>query len=442
MKQTHTSRIIVDIHRLDENIASLRRLIGPSVGICGVVKADAYGLGAVPISSRLHRLGVDMLAVFTTEEARELVSAGIAADILLLMPIRQMPRHDALYRALISGRLHAVVHDAAHLDQLIRIAESYGCVWPLHVEIDTGMSRGGMTTEEATVVINRIIHHRRLRLAGIMTHFACADSDEIATELQFRSFAEIISQFDDDLLKSTKIHMANTSACMNFGKRFHFDMVRLGLAWVGYGANGNSDCNLDSRVSDDCANNHAISNNQLQPIVRWVSSIVHTKWIEPGMPVGYGWTWKAERKTRLGLVPVGYADGYPAALSNRSVVRIRKSSEDNGWWIVPVVGQVSMDQLMIDLTEVPLCDTNIGTEVELLSQDNEAPNNLLALARLAGVVPYAILCGLSSRIPRRFVDHHSHESVGAELESVVDYSFCMADRGGYSRVIPTIRISR
>ena len=155
---------------------------------------------------------------------------------------------------------------------------------------------------------------------------------------------------------------------------------------------------------------------------------MHTKWIDAGTPVGYGWTWKAGRRTRLGLVPVGYADGYPAVLSNQSVVRICRGGIEGEWWDVPVVGQVSMDQMMIDLTEVPVEDAGVDTEVELLSAEVDAPNNLTAIAKLAGVVPYAVLCGLSSRIPRRYVNHREVAGGYVGHRNVEGYSGCA--RGG------------
>lgn len=456
MKISSTSHLEIDLDRLNHNISVIRQTVGAEVLLCAVVKADAYGLGALPVASRLSRLGVDMLAVYTPSQARELVEAGIDRNILLLMPLRHLDRHDHLYRALFSSRLHCTVHDLEHLTQLIRIAESFGCTLPLHVEIDTGMSRGGMTSEEAIPVINRIINHHRLHLAGIFTQFTSADSDPEATEIQFRRFADLVTRFDDDLLKTTAIHVANTDACFRFGRRFHFDMVRLGLAWVGYGDQSNLQ-SLNARASTD--NTDFEDDDQpdirprLLPIVRWTSTIVHAKWIEKGTPVGYTQSWKAPRRSRIGIIPIGYADGYPLSLSSRSIIRVRTASSpatrftpksaalgqpashgfpplrltsdkgDQTWFEAPVIGRISMDQTVIDLTDLPEHMARVGTEVEILSDDPAAPNSLVALAELAGTIPYEILCGLSSQIPRRFLtrnqpvdshtktDHHT-PSVG------------------------------
>ncbi len=427
MKQSATSYLEIDLNRLAHNLKVIRQTIDADTSICAVIKADAYGLGAAPIASRLQQLGVETMAVFTPDQARELIGAGVNGRFLIFMPVRHLDRHDVLYRAMISGRLHFVVHDLEHLKQLIRIADTFGCILPLHVEVDTGMSRGGMTPEEASRVVGHILNHRRLHLAGLFTHFACADSESDTTHRQFDQFALLAQEFDEDLLQTTAFHAANTDATFAYGQRFHLDMVRIGLGWIGY-PSGSS-----SSTADD------VDTPDLQPIVRWVSSIAHIKWIDAGTPIGYGQTFVASRRTRVGLIPVGYADGFPTQLSNSGMVRLDASTQDtrkkspllpaasrlvdntpsiqpalrlagtdhHGIWSAPVIGRVSMDQFTVDLTDIPEDVAQVGSSVELLSQDPDASNNLINLAKSINLIPYEILCGISGRIPRRYLHRHS-----------------------------------
>ncbi len=329
-----------------------------------------------------------MLAVYTPDQARQLVKAGIHIPILLLMPLRSLSRVDPLYRSLVSGNLHCVVHSDQHLSDLIHIADMFGATIPVHLEIDTGMSRGGVATDEVKPVLHRIQRSPRTQLAGIFTHFSSADSDDVITELQHHEFVSVIDAVHSLIPKNCLIHAANSDATFRNAKH-HLDMIRVGLSLFGFttpSATHSADDNTEYSV---------------KPIVRWMSNIVHTKWIKEGITVGYGSSWVASRPTRVGLIPVGYADGYPIALSNRATVRVALDDPDcQGWFDAPVIGQVSMDQTTIDITDLPPCASVSGLPVEVMSNDLSAANHLMKLANLAGTIPYEILCGLSARIPR------------------------------------------
>lgn len=382
-----TSRIEINLRRLDHNVETIRSLIGPHVGLCGVVKADGYGLGIRRVAHRLEQKGVDLLAVYTPDQARDLIEAGIHTDILVLMPMRRLDRVDSLYRHLIQGRLHCTVHDATHLADLERIAVRFGCVIPVHVEIDTGMSRGGLTESEATRVIATVMRDPGVRLAGVMTHFASADVDPEATIRQLCRFQSVINALPHPLPDSCVLHAGSTHATMR-DRNFHLDMVRIGVGWVGYGPE-----------SIEC-DTPLVQTADLKPIVRWTSEVVHVKQISDGDTVGYGGTWEATRPTRIGLIPVGYADGYPLALSNRAVVRV--SGTDGAWHHAPVVGRISMDQMTVDLTDMPERDAIVGATVELFGDEPDQPTHIPKLARQAGTLTYDLLCGLSPRIRRHY----------------------------------------
>ncbi|MBI1368103.1 MAG: alanine racemase [Planctomycetes bacterium] len=381
---TPTSCIEVDLSRLDENMAAWQRLVGPAVKVCAVVKADGYGLGAVPIARRLAARGVKLLAVYNMAQATQIAAAGLTTPLLVLMPVDQLNRTDVLYRSTVSGRLHLTVHSADQLDRIEAIGLHFGCPIPIHIEIDTGMGRVGMSADEADRVIPSLAGRRYIKLAGIFTHPAAADDDVAFTDEQLARFDAVLERHADHIGREVMIHFANTYATMR-DRRYHKNTVRLGLGMLGYGV---EDLVGEPRIDEKLA---------LKPVVRWTSHIVHVVQTGANAPVGYHGRFVTDRPTRLGVVPVGYADGYPLSLSNQSMVRVGANLDP-----APVRGQINMDQISVDLTGLP-DSIGIGSEVELIAQDPAAPNAMPKLAKLAGVNTYEMLCRLSPRILRRFV---------------------------------------
>ena len=394
-----TSVIEIDLSAVAHNMAVIRRIVGPDCAICPIVKADAYGLGAVRIARwLLQRAGgaaADMVAVYTPRQAAELFRSAVSGSVLVLMPVREMGRADDLYRALICGRLHLSVHDSAHLADLVRLSERYAFSIPLHLEVDTGMSRGGCNIAEAPAVLRRIAESRRVHLAGIYTHFSSAETDVARTNEQAARFDRFIDANRSMIPPHCLVHAANSAATLR-SRGFHKSMVRIGAAWAGYGPELISDRSLLPEAF------------QLRPAVTWTSTIVHLKTIEPGTPVGYGATWTARRRSVIGLVPVGYADGYPNALGGAGRAMVLVSSDEPGGArrrFVPVVGAINMDQITVDLTDLgPSCLSRIsvGTPVELITPDRNAPNHLPTLAAAAGTSFYELICRLSPSIRRAY----------------------------------------
>jgi alanine racemase len=362
-----------------------------------------------------------MLAVYTPAQAVELFNVPVGLPVLVLMPVREVQRVDELYRGLICGKLHLTVHDADQLNDLVRLAEQFGAAIPLHLEVDTGMSRGGCLVADAPRLIERITSHRRLRLAGLFTHFANAEADEAFTNEQHSLFNELIDQHSKIIPQDCLIHAANTFATAR-SKRFHHRMVRVGLAWAGY-------------CTEEMSGEEIITEaRNLEPCITWSSQIVQIKRIAAGTPVGYGSRWRADRDSLIGLVPVGYADGYPISAGTRSDASSatkrtsrRKSteapsssSEPCAWVsvvvesprgkfvkVAPVVGAVNMDQITIDLTHIAeslessVSDMiGVGTRVELISSDPSSPNHLPRLAESCGTFAHEMLCRLNPRLKR------------------------------------------
>ena len=411
-----TSAIHVNLAAIDHNMRVIRRMVGEGCAICPIVKADAYCLGAVRVAERLVQSGADMLAVYTPRQAAELARAGIDVPLLTLMPVRDIARTDELYRGLISGKLHLTLCDTMHLDDLIKLTERFGTTIAIHLEIDTGMSRGGCPVEEVAALLQRIASSRRLHLAGVFTHFASAEAAGDSADRQLTRFEQLLTAHAALIPHDCLVHAASSFAAMRH-PRFHKSMVRVGLAWAGYGSEWMAGDELVPAARD------------LQPSLSWLSRILQIKWIEPGTRVGYGGTWTARRRTRLGLVPVGYADGLPMGLGQCDTKRegamvgveigptgSSSTSVQHGTTgiaatkprrlaFAPVVGAVNMDQISIDLTDISTSRwggalIDVGSTVELIGVDADAPNYLPTVARATGTIPHEMICRLSSRLPR------------------------------------------
>lgn len=392
-----TSRLEIDLTRLDANLAAWRAALGARPGaceVCPVVKADAYGLGAGPIARRLAASSVRLVAVYNMQQASDLAAAGVPVEVLVLMPVEQLGRTDVLYRLAVSGKLHLAVHSFQQLDKIEAIGTAFGAKMPVHIEVDTGMGRLGMGLEEADRLLEEIGGRKYVRLAGIFSHTAAAGTDVDFTDQQLKRFDALLIKHAARL-KGVSVHFAGTCAAYR-DIRYHKTMVRLGLGLFGYG--DLADEGIPTIQAPP----------QVRPIVRWTSRIVHLRHLPKGATVGYQRTFITKRATCLGVVPVGHADGYPIALSNKGIVRVRaegiESDSPPALIPAPVRGQVNMDQIMVDLTDLPP-EVGLGTEVELYASEPDAPNALPALAKLAGTNCYELLCRLSPRLQRRYIVH-------------------------------------
>jgi alanine racemase len=410
-----SSWLEVDLTRLQRNFLALRTLVqtptdDPSPQdsnsktqrpvppahplVCCVIKKDAYGLGASAVAHRLVKAGCDMLAVYSVQEAEYLIHQSVNCPILLLAPLRELGRTDALYRPAVAETLHLSIHDADQLQTVNQIGQTFGIKMPVHLYLDTGMSRSGLNAQQFTDVMGNLAKTPHVRIAGIYSHLATADDNPDFAYEQLEQLQATVAQQADLLPDNCMIHIANSFATLR-DQRFHLDMVRPGLALYGFGP--------ELLAPGPILQNAPV----LEHTVRWVTRINHVQRYPRWTPVGYGCTHKLKRNSVLGVIPIGYGDGYPLALGNKASVRV--FPDDQGTWFdAPVLGKVNMDQLTIDLTDAPtLSDdsdirTLINATVHIISDDPAAPNSVPNLARIAQSHPYEILCRLSKDLPRKY----------------------------------------
>ena len=390
----------INLSALTDNLAVIRQVVGPSVTVCCVLKANAYGLGASEIARHLVQSKAEMFAVYSLDEATELAENGIESPMLILMPVRHWSPYPELNRLAKLGLVHLTVHDSKQVVQIDAIGRQLGCQIPIHFYLDTGMSRSGLTAAELSMALEQAEQLANVRCAGIYTHLATADSDPSIARDQLEQIERFVSR--SKCASMLPVHVANTFALWR-GRPYHHSMVRVGLGLFGYGP---EQLKGDPIVPRGTA---------LRPIVRWRSHIVHVQPYPAGCSVGYGCTHRLERDSLLGIVPVGFGHGYPLALSNCGVVRVICDTTQAE---VPVVGRVSMDQIVIDLTEpVQVFEDGrftkgswpqrgrprVGNLVELISDTVESPCALHKVAQLANSSCHELLCRLSPRLPRRWV---------------------------------------
>jgi alanine racemase len=399
---TEASRLEINLSNLAHNVGWWRDLLsnGPGRGgqLCAVVKADAYGLGARGVAACLARAGVDMLAVYSPQQADDLLAEPLDLPVLVLMPIDGRLDSPRLWNAAARGLLHLTLDSPDQLLLLNQIGRDLDRPLPVHVHLDTGMSRGGLGPDVFADVLGRLDRFRHLRLAGVMTHFASAGSDADMTEHQFRRLRLALDACAGGLGDDVIVHAASTAGALADAS-YRADMVRIGLGLHGY---------LPQLAWPQP--------HELRPIVRWVSRLVHVRRYPAGARVGYEGSHRLERESLIGVVPVGYADGYPLSATGRGQVLVYPAGGD-GPCVCPVVGRVNMDQITIDLTPAAgsgSCQLPGAGVVELISDDPASPCSLPRLAAAAQTSCYELLCRLSQRLPRRYVDSavpQSHEPV-------------------------------
>jgi alanine racemase len=356
----------------------LRERIGAHTKLCAVVKADCYGHGLRTLLGVLADLA-DCLAVTHPEEAIQLRQLGYERPILMFFSACVHADGGELrdvLAELISQNVTLTVVVPAEVTAVGEVARKVGAVAEVHVKIDTGMGRSGVRPEDAAALVQHARAEEHVRLAGLYTHFATADeADKTFAGEQLGRFRQAVQAAGGR--SGLMLHAANSAATIDLPEA-HLDMVRPGIALYGY------------QPSDQM--HHKLP---LRPALRLTGRLMQVKTLPAGSRCGYGLTHTFQEDTPVGLVPVGYADGYIRSLSNRATMRIRGRD-------VPVRGRISMDQVIIDLAAVP--EAAIGDEVEILCNDPAAPHSVEGLARLCGTIPYELTCRLGQRARRVLVD--------------------------------------
>jgi len=361
----------VDLTALAQNVAHVRRLT-PHADILAVVKANAYGHGALEITQTLQRLAVHRFGVATVDEGIALRQAGVQ-DAILVMGAT-VP---AQFAELVAHRLTPVIYRADLIPAFAAHIRSDSSPYPVHVKVETGMGRLGVSPHEVLNVLQRTEFQAALRLEGLMTHLADADNHgNDHTELQLARFQCTLDELRQCGLAVPLVHAANSAGIIRYPNSL-YSLVRPGIMLYGY-----------HTLSQD------IEAPTLQPILTWKTSIAHLHRIQTGDSVSYNRTFIASRPSHIAVLPIGYADGYNRLLSNRGRVLV-------GGRRVPVVGRVCMDMTLVDVTDIP--GVAIGQEVVLIGQQGSERITAAELAVWQQTIPYEILCAIGPRVPRRYL---------------------------------------
>lgn len=359
----------VDLTALAHNLSQFRRILSSGCEVMAVVKANAYGHGAVETSHTLIRHGVTRLAVFSTEEGVALRHAGITVPIVILGPIFQEQFGD-----LFAHQLTPVVSDPSVLTALGQAAASRDVFHSIHLKIETGMGRLGLTQHELMALMHSYKFPPSLRLEGLMTHLADADGfDPDATEEQISRFNTALKVVLEGGFQVPLIHVSNSGGAVRFPSA-HFSLVRPGIMLYGYHT-------LPRTVEVP----------ELKPVLSLKTCIAQLRTIQPGGTVSYNRTFTAKCLTRIAVLPIGYAGGLNRDLSNRGSVLIRGQR-------APVAGLVCMDMVMVDVTTIP--GVAVGDEVVLIGQQENEQITARDIAEWTGTISYEILCAISPQIPR------------------------------------------
>ncbi len=368
----------IDLNHLAANFKRVKQRVGPVARVMAVVKANAYGHGAVACARRLVSEGADWFGVALPEEAIELRSAGITQPVLCLGGF--WPGQAA---ACIQHQLTPVVYRLDMFEALNQAALNAGVVADVHVKVDTGMGRLGIRFDGLSEFVAALERFRNVRIDGIMSHLAAADdaSCQPLTRDQIQRFEDAVVVFRDHGYRPTHLHLANSAGV--YGHREAWgNMVRPGGVLYG----------LWRDVLPLTTNKP-----ELLPVMSLHTRISLLKWVPPGETIGYGCTFEASRRSLIATLPVGYHDGYMRGLSNRAHVIVR------GMY-APVVGRISMDLTLIDVTNVS--GVEVDDQVTLLGWDRQnAELKIVAedLARIVGTLSYEVTCGISERVPRVYI---------------------------------------
>ncbi len=362
----------IDLSALERNLRLIRASLPPRMRYVAVVKADAYGHGLHQTAARLMHAGADLFAVANLTEAAALRELGPGWPILLLSPL--LPEED---RFLAEYDLAATVSSADEVARFEAAARAAGREISVHLKIDTGMGRLGVWHEEAPALHAQIVAASHLRLAGVFTHFASPDDDPAFTAEQRRRFLAALEKFPGLDPAALFIHADNSSGLESMPGVSPFNAVRVGLLQFGVLPHSTS----------------LLVQVRTEPVFSFRTRIGLVKTLPRGTSISYGRTHTLARDTRIAILCAGYADGLPRAASNRAQVLIHGQR-------CPVLGRVTMDQTVVDVTHVP--PAAVGDEAVLVGRQNDAEISLAEFSRWADTIPWETLCSVTKRVPRLY----------------------------------------
>ena len=357
----------VDLDAIENNLSQLKAKAGKDVLTLAIVKADAYGHGAVGVATAIQDK-VDYFGIAELMEAVELREAGVKKPVLVLSYTSPY-----LYETLIKNELTQTIFNYDDAEELSKAAVRLNKIARVHIAVDTGMSRiGFFCNPESVEIVKRINDLPNIYIEGIFSHYACADcEDRSTTEKQTKIFDDFILALEQRGIYIPIKHLCNSAGLLTCDKMYN--MVRMGIVMYGL-------------YPDECVNDGSLD---LKPAMKIVSHVIHVKDVPAGSGVSYGHTYFTKEKTRIATVCIGYADGYSRTLSNKGRVLI------NGQY-APVIGRVCMDQLMVDVTN--LKDVCVGDEVVILGSSGENCITAEEIAKLTDTINYEVVCQFQKRV--------------------------------------------
>lgn len=375
MEKNKRVKALISLDAVEENFREMRKNIDKDTQMIAVIKADAYGHGAVPIAHLIHDYDyIWGFAAATAEEAIQLCEAGIEKPILILGIV-----FEEYYPELIRYGIRPTVCEYEEAKKLSEEAVMQGRTVHIHVALDTGMSRIGFAdTPESAEVIRRIAELPNLEVEGLFTHFARADEyDKSPAVIQLQRYLKFAELLETNGVKVPIHHCSNSAGIIRMPEA-NLNIVRAGITIYGiYPSN---------EVERDIV--------KLSPVMELKSHVTYVKEIEPGTAVSYGGTFVARERMRIATIPVGYADGYPRQLSGKGWVLIHGKK-------APIIGRVCMDQFMVDVTKIE--DVHKGDEVTLIGKDKDACISVEEMGDLCGRFSYEFICDISPRVPRIYI---------------------------------------
>ena len=374
MAHHRATRAEIDLTAFRHNLQNLRKYLDPQTRIMAIVKADAYGHGAIPCARIAIESGADYLGAGVIEEGIELRENGLNAPILILGSIFPDEAED-----LVRHNLATILCTQPLAQALSKEAEKQDKTVSVHIKVDTGMNRLGISPENLPALLDQVRNLKNLKIEAVSTHFSSADDEDLSvTQAQLEKFQTALTILQKEGVHTPIVHCANTSALFKFPES-HFNMVRPGLILYGVLPSPSLRPVIDQ------------GENPFQPVMQWKSQIILLKPIAKNQPVSYSGSFTTQRDSLIATLPIGYADGLHRMLSNKMDVLIRGRR-------APQVGNICMDMILIDVTDIP--DVQAGDEVVIFGRQGDEMISVEELAVKGKTIPYEILCSVSKRVPR------------------------------------------
>ena len=380
----------INLDSFRHNLHSIKSLIGPDVGTMAIIKADAYGHGAIQCARAATKEQVNYIGVGIIQEAIELRENGITSPILILGGIYPNEIEDLIKYNLSTSLSSSVIASA-----ISKKAEQANKSIGVHIKVDTGMGRLGIQPEDFISLLNNVITCKNLKIDGLFTHFSSADEEDPETthhqisiflnvlkKLRTTNFSKMTNEIDHILF-----HSANTAGLLRFPES-RFDLVRPGISLFGSFPSPTVASVFDSLTNEN-------QGTKLRPVMNWKTKIIQIQTLRKGVPISYGGRYVTKNdRTRIATIPVGYADGLSRRLSNNMELLVKETR-------VKQVGTICMDMCLIDVTSLP--DVKMGDEVVIFGSQGNGQIKVEELATKADTIPYEILCGVGKRVPRIYI---------------------------------------